>query len=271
MSINELGAALMARLIDAVQVNRSQPVVINGRSFWLKQRRFGRSLIIVYGNLFLKFSNSKIRMFAHTSDWQIWEVESYRLLYGAESEIVVVGSDSVRIPNVPGISLKCCLETHTLTAEIMRTAATEFSRAHSLTMLLLTEPWSHGDPHLENVLYDAQTHQAHLIDFETRHQAGLIAVERHADDLLVLLLDLLGRDSNNNWPELSRIFLLTYANRPVIECLSARLRMPRGLELVLWKTRTNHINTALLVERLFALKQITCDLLASSPIKAVEL
>jgi len=246
----------MARLIDAVQVNRSQPVVVNGRSFWLKQRRFGRSLIIVCGNLFLKLSNSQIRMFPRTSDWQIWEVESYRLLYGAESNIAIVGSNSVRIPNVPGMSVKRYLETHTLTPEIMVAAAIEFSRAHNQIMPTLGAAWSHGDPHLENVLYDAETHQAHLIDFETRHQSGLSAVERHADDLLVFLLDLLGRDSSDNWLKLSRIFLLTYANHAVLGSLSIRLKMPRGFELVLWKTRTNHLSTVVLTERLNLLKHV---------------
>jgi hypothetical protein len=255
----------MARLIDVVQVNRSQPIELNGRSFWLKQRRLGRGLIIICGNLFLKLSNSKIRMFSRTSEWQFWEVESYRLLYGAESDIAIVGSGSVRIPNISGISIKRCLETHNLTAEIMSAAAIEFSRAHNRIMPTLGGAWSHGDPHLENVLYDAETHQAHLIDFETSHHRGLSANERHADDLLVFLLDLLGRDASDEWLELSRIFLQIYANSAVLEQLSLRLIVPRGLELVLWKTRTHHIGIRILAERLIALKQLTLDLLSSSP------
>ena len=252
----------MARLIDAVRVNESVPVTINGRSYWLKRRRFGSSLIIIGGNIFLKFSNSKIWMFARTRNWQAWEVESYRLLYGSESDIDIIGSDSVRIPNVPGISLKRFLVANTLTPEILSAAAIEFRRAHSLTIPLRTELWSHGDSHLENVLYDATTHQAHLIDFETCHQPDLSATDRHADDLLVFLLDLLGRDQSDNWLERSRIFLQIYANRAVLEKLSTRLTLPRGLELILWKTRTNHISASLLTERLAALTQIALDLLA---------
>jgi hypothetical protein len=262
LSINERVAGLMARLIDAVRVNESIPVTVNDRLFWLKRRRFGRSLIIIGGNLFLKFSNSKIWMFAQTRNWQVWEVESYRLLYGLESDIAIVGDDSVRIPNVPGISLKRCLEANTLTPEMLSAAAIEFSRAHGLMMPLLTSEWSHGDPHLENVLYDAETHQAHLIDFETRHQSGLSAIERQADDLLVFLLDLLGRDRSDNWSEMGRVFLQTYANRAVLENLSTRLTLPCGLELVLWKTRTNHISTSLLNDRLATLKQIILNVLA---------
>jgi hypothetical protein len=253
--ISDLTAGLVARLVDAVQVNRSHRVLIDGHSFWFKQRRLGRSLIIILGNIFLKYSNSKIIMFTRTRDWQKWEVESYRLLYGNRNEIMMVGRDAVQIPNIAGVSLKEYLESHILTLEMVRAAAIEFSRVHHLATPMLGSEWSHGDPHLENVLYDTESHQAHLIDFETCHQQSLSVDERRADDLLVFLLDLLGRDNSNSWLELSSAFLETYANRPVLERLSIRLIIPNGLEAVLWKTRTNFMNRNILSQRLALLRE----------------
>jgi hypothetical protein len=116
--------------------------------------------------------------------------------------------------------------------------------------------WSHGDPHLNNALYDKASDSAFLIDFETRHDSHLSAVDRHADDLLVLLLDLIGRDRSMDWFALSRAFLDAYGDAEVLQALSSRLIVPSGLELALWKTRTNHLETIVLRERLELLRQL---------------
>jgi tRNA A-37 threonylcarbamoyl transferase component Bud32 len=52
--------------------------------------------------------------------------------------------------------------------------------------------WSHGDAGTNNVIYDEKTSQVRLIDFEIVHRKSLPTKSRHADDLLVSLLDLLG-------------------------------------------------------------------------------
>jgi hypothetical protein len=51
----------------------------------------------------------------------------------------------------------------------------------------------HGDPHMDNVIYDHATDRALLIDFEVIHDKSVPAGARHADDLLVFLQDLMGR------------------------------------------------------------------------------
>jgi hypothetical protein len=49
------------------------------------------------------------------------------------------------------------------------------------------------------VIYDKKTGPARLIDFEIVHKKSLPTKSRHADDLLVFLLDLLARAPNAQW------------------------------------------------------------------------
>jgi hypothetical protein len=212
-------AELAARLIDAIAINETKPV----ESGLLKRRRWGRGWIIWVGNIFLKLSHSRIVMFPEAEAWQAWECASYRLLY--DEECIRVDSQALLIRLLPGWSLRYYLETNELTPAMFVAAAQEFRRGHAL------EGWSHGDPHLANVLYDGQ--QAWLIDFETRHDPSLSTPERHADDLLVLLLDLIGRDSTSQWREWSKIFLVSYSEHTVLAALRQRLHMPTRFELIL--------------------------------------
>ena len=50
-----------------------------------------------------------------------------------------------------------------------------------------------------NVIYDRQNGRARLIDFEIVHQKSLPAKSRHADDLIVFLLDLMAVAPNRQW------------------------------------------------------------------------
>jgi len=228
--------------MDSILVNATVPM--DGALF--KRRRAGRGWLIYAGNLFLRWSNSRIRMFPAPCEWQAWECHCYQTLYGGGCE--PVGENALRVQPFPGESLRTLLENNILTDDVLRAAACEFRRAHAL------DGWSHGDPHLHNVIYDGQ--RAYLIDFETRHQHGLSAAERHADDLLVFLLDLIGRDPSEQWSAWSRIFLAAYDNSAVRGVLFARLAMPRGLELVLWKSRTNYFPTPHLAKRITALRAL---------------
>lgn len=188
-------------------------------------------------------------MFSDSVAWQGWEMQSYEVLHGRACLSIL--KDALLIEPLPGRSLKNYLESGALTKTMLQAAGREFKRCHAL----LNGGWSHGDPHLDNVLYDEVTKRAYLIDIETRHDSRLSAPECHADDLLVFLLDLLGRDSAACWLEHSRIFLESYADVEVLVALARRLIMPRGLELVLWKTRTNHLPTHILRERIRLLNE----------------
>jgi hypothetical protein len=234
-------STLSTRLIDAVRINKTVEVKHNGKPYLLKRRYTGRGWIIRVGNVFLRLSNSKILMFPNVRDWQAWEVHCFTLLHHAEC--LAVNNSAILCEKFPGTSLKRLLEQDLLTEHIVQDAGREFARAHALHSSLVGGQWSHGDPHLDNVLYDVSSERAFLIDFETRHWHYLDAISRHADDLLVFLLDLVGRTRSGNWQQLCRAFLASYSNKEPKHALARRLRMPHGLELVLWKTRTDNLPT----------------------------
>lgn len=254
MSLKNDPISLFAHFIDSVPVNTTRDCVIGGKRFLLKKRRWGRSVVIMLGNIFLSLSRSRISMFPRSKAWQQWEIHSYQLLY--ERDCLPILNDVIRVEPLPGRSLREYLDDGCLSALMMRAAGAEFKRAHGLMSPDLGDLWSHGDPHLNNVLYDKAGGCAYLIDFETRHDSHLSAVERHADDLLVLLLDLIGRDRSMDWFALSRAFLSAYGDTAVLNALASRLIVPNGLELALWKTRTNHLPLDVLRERLELLRQM---------------
>jgi hypothetical protein len=210
--------------------------------------------LIYVGNIFLRWSHSRILMFPQTHAWQQWECDCYRRLYGGGCQ--PVGDDAVLIDPFPGESLRTLLIQNHLTDAAMQAAALEFRRVHEL------DGWSHGDPHLDNVLFDGK--RARLIDFETQHLAGLSVEVRQADDLLVLLLDLIGRDSTESWQRWSQILLRAYDNAEVVQELQNRLIVPKGLELVLWKSRTNTLPGRILRQRINNLNSFVSDYLTES-------
>ena len=114
-------------------------------------------------------------------------------------------------------------------------------------------PLSHGDPHLGNVIYDPEHDVARLIDFEQAHEEGVAPEWRSADDLLVFVLDLLGRARDEEWPGLALTFLQAYPERATVAALRARLVPPRGMQAVLWATRTTPLLLRQVPPRLRAL------------------
>lgn len=249
---------LLARLIDAIRINKTVEVQYGTKTFLLKRRYAGRSGIIWAGNLFLMLSNSQIVMFPDAKAWQEWEIHSFRLLYRAEC--MPVGTNAVMSEKLPGMSLKHYLEARLLDGIIMEAAGREFRRAHALHSSLTGRLWSHGDPHLDNVLFDPETRNAYLIDFETQHWKNLDATQCHVDDLLVFLLDLMGRSPDAHWKSLSQIFLTSYGQTEIFPNLNKRLMMPRGLKSVLWKTRTANMATKDFRYRLTELREVVSSL-----------
>jgi hypothetical protein len=240
---------IAAYLMDAVTINQTTTV----KGGLLKQRRTGRGWLIYAGNLFLRLSHSKIVMFEDVLAWQTWECASYRLLYGGGCKYG--GRKGLLIQPFPGRNLRDILAENKLTNEIMIAAAREFKRVHALH-------WSHGDSHLGNILYDGE--RARLIDFETRHEPSVSSLECQADDLLVCLLDLIGRDPNEGWREWSQDFLRAYDAPDVLQVFMQQLHMPLGWKAILWKSRTNYLPNIVLAERLAGLKRIAGDLLCDT-------
>jgi lipopolysaccharide kinase (Kdo/WaaP) family protein len=225
--------AALARLIDAVRVNVTTEIVRDGHRLLLKRRRKGCSAVVACGNVFLALARSNIVMFPSVRAWQAWELHSYALLHGGARRAGAVGRDAIVIEALPGETLARRLARGGLTPAMMVAAARELGRAHALA-------WSHGDPHLGNVLYDDAADSAYLIDFETRHEPQLSVTERRADDLLVLLMDVMASDTSPRWLELARALVAAYPAREALGLVRDRLRPPDGWARVLWRIRTHH-------------------------------
>jgi len=117
-------------------------------------------------------------------------------------------------------------------------------------------PWSHGDPHSGNFIYDPATDTAKLMDFEVRHDSTLSAAERHADDLLVFLQDTLGRLTRERWIEFSEIFVREYGRPEITRYLIERLIEPRGPARLWWAVRTTYLAPGEIRTRLAALRSV---------------
>jgi hypothetical protein len=246
MKFSELWSHGLALAIEAVHVNTVRPETRPGLALWVKRRRFGMGLVIAAGNVFLRLSRSRIRMFVSRARWQDWELASFRLLHPERAAESREGG-AIALESLPGESLDKLLARGQLTPAMVEAAAHELRRAHALELPGSPGPWSHGDVHLKNLLYEEAGQRAWLIDFETRHEKGMAAEARHADDLLVFLMDLEGRVPEGQSGGLSEAFLRAYGREDVLRALLARLQPPRGLERALWKSRSQHLPEARLL------------------------
>jgi tRNA A-37 threonylcarbamoyl transferase component Bud32 len=196
-------------------------------------------------------------MFVSTQKWLEWEMSCYQILY---PKLVVKKYDSQTflVEKMAGQSFLALLKANKLTGQHMRAAAKIFQSAHESYSPFFQQGWSHGDPHLENVLFDEKSDEAVLIDFETQHLQTLPTNERQADDLLVFCLDLIGRTPQ--FSSLLKLFLSTYDRPEILRTLESRLQLPQGFENILWLTRTHFLPRKLLSLRLKKLKELVHSL-----------
>jgi hypothetical protein len=239
---------IAGHLIDAVRVNVVSQTTISGQIGWLKRRKMGMDQVIQLGNIFLRISHSRIWMLPNCATWVQWEMDCFTLLYGDRVQPQRSGDRGFWVNAMPGRSLLQWLEQGPLTPAMMRAAGQIFRQAHACHSPFFRAGWSHGDSHLANVMYDATTEQATLIDFETQHWQHLSAVERQADDLLIVVLDILGRCEN--WAELLPVLFQSYDRPQVLQQLHQYLTIPTGWERLLWATRSNYLTTRQLTQRL---------------------
>jgi hypothetical protein len=223
-------ARLFARGLEHAIVNR----VRREGARWVKTRLYRGRFIITPGNVYLRWARAGFTMHTSPEAWAKYELGAYRALYGGDAA-GEVSSRSIWTRHLEGESLKT-----RPTADALHAGGVELARAHAT--LVDGVPFSHGDLHLKNLLYDEAAKVAHIIDFETPHDDGLGAVERHADDLYVLVLDLLGTTSEDRSPELARALFDGYARAEVLAALRARLDverafLPRALQIV----RSNYL------------------------------
>jgi hypothetical protein len=245
----------IARLMSGVRVNRVQQMDDGVVSVIAKRRHYYGSVVILLGNGFLTLAQSGVRMFVRTRDWARWEQHCVRLLYPGFSQVLAEGSGSVRLPVMPGTSLRRMLEQGEARGDAFVAAARELRRAHQLQCGFFGAGWSHGDLHLDNVLYDLQTDRAFLIDFDTRHQRGIDEHRRQADDLKVFLLELIATPGNH-WRPLASAFLCEYGEANVLRELGGQLAVPRGFAKILWYTRTGGLNHREIAPRLRILEEM---------------
>jgi hypothetical protein len=229
----------------------------DGRPAWVKRRRRGVDGLIVAGGALMKLANGGLRMFGSVARWQAWELGAFRLVHAGEPyRCGRAGPRGLWTHEVPGRSLREHAADGTLTAAMLRSAGAELRRAHALCCPVTRGAWSHGDPHLGNVLYDAAAGRARLIDFETQHEPSRAAVWRHADDLLTVGLELVGRTPADLWAGLFEALLDGYARPGVVTMLGRRLRHGSYAESLLWLARSPGSTAATLKRSLAALAAI---------------
>jgi hypothetical protein len=257
----ELLLRLIARFMSRMQVNRIQWSGEGGVSMVIKRRRCCGSIVIWLGNRFLTFANSGVQMFVSARAWVEWEQHCVGLLYADLPPVLAGPGPSVRVPAMPGTSLRRLLKQGDFCPGALVAAARELRRAHQMHCGFFRAGWSHGDLHLDNLLYDGET--AFLIDFDTRHVFGIDENRRHADDLKVLLLELIATPGDQ-WRELATAFLSEYGGAEVLNELAGQLAIPRGFAKILWYTRTDCRPDWEIAPRLRILHETICQLISGA-------
>ena len=246
-----LGLADVAtRLVEALAINSIEEKTRRGRRVIVKRRNLHSQQLADLTNLYFRMANIPIRFWSKVEDWQRWEVDCFEMLNGDRFHAHKSGARTVIADKLPGESLWEHLNRGTLSRRMLRAAGAEFRRAHQFWSDEFRGCWSHGDGTSQNVLYDATTNRARLIDFEIVHEKTLARAARQADDLLVFLLDMVGTVPNRQWLTFSMTFLEAYGDKEVIAQLREQLDLPGGLAWIWWGVRTNFTNPATVKKRL---------------------
>ena len=241
--------------IDSIKINSTTREMRNGQPIWVKRRKPGSELVAVSANVFFRLTRARIHVWVSPEKWQQWEVSCFHLLYGHGFRAFAEGSRAVCADKVPGASVLRHLNQNTLTPSILEAAAREFRRVHELWCEEFGDLWSHGDPHLNNVIYDKADGRARLIDFEAAHLKSLPAIVRHADDLLVFLQDMAGWVSADQWLAFALCFINAYDWPEVVAELRKHLIVPGGLPALWWKLRSHYLDRKKLIRRFGALER----------------
>ena len=241
-------------LVDRIKINAVSRECRDGRALWIKRRRWTARPIMACANRFFRLAGNPVQALDDLAMWQRWEVDCFLRLHGAHFLAFADGAYAVAAEEVPGESLACHLNAGTLTPRMLEAAGGELRRAHAAECATFRGSWSHGDPHAGNFIYDAADDRARLIDFEVMHDPTICADERHADDLLILLQDMLGRIAAEQWLPNAHAFFAGYGRPEIVARLRKTLVMPHGLPRVWWAVRTTYLQSAELERRIRALR-----------------
>lgn len=272
MRIREKGQLLAAQLIPQVLANAATTFVdsLKLTSVCEKVRR-GREIVIkrrhIYGdqladlaNLYFRMSNIPLRFWSKAEDWRRWEMECFQMLNGDRFRVYPSAAKTVCTDKLPGESLWEYMNRGTLTRPMLEAAGRELFRAHQFWSDEFGGRWSHGDATMTNVIYDDKTRRARLVDFEIVHEKSLPAPVRHADDLLVFLLDILAIVPSRQWLPFALYFLNAYGNQRVVAALEDQLALPNGMAWIWWGVRTSFAKPAKVKRRLAKLQDVIANL-----------
>lgn len=254
---------VMAGLMNQVRVNQVRQGTFDGLPIFVKRRRPGARIIVWLGNRFLALAQAGCCMLVRADEWAAWEVHCARLLYPERRAVQIGPGPSVIVPAVGGTSLRHLLQCNEADGTAFAAAARELRRVHQLQCSHYQAEWSHGDLHLDNILYDPVDGRAVLLDFDTRHHFGACQTWRHSDDLKVMLLELIGW-SDDRWQPLATALLESYGDATVLTELGRQLLVPHGFAKILWYTRTNCASARQLTPRLRTLRAIIQRLAAAA-------
>lgn len=249
-----------ARFVDSLKINSISEAVRRGRQVVIKRRHVYSAQLTELANLYFRIAGLPIRFWTKAEDWQRWEVECFKMLNGDRFRVSRLRKNAICIDQLPGESLWEHLNRQTLSRRMVEAAGFEFRRAHEFWSKEFQGPWSHGDAGLANVMYDEKSNRARLIDFEIVHDKTLPALSRHADDLLIFLLDVIATASGRQWLPLTLAFLNAYDNSPVIAQLSRQFAPPSGMAWIWWGVRTSFAKPAKIKQRLAKLQDLTSHL-----------
>ena len=211
-------------------------------------------------NFYFRAADIPIRYLSDVREWRRWETRCFKMLNGDRFRTKVRDSRTIMLDKLPGDNLWDHMNRGTLTPRMLRAAGSEYRRAHHFKNEEFGSGWSHGDASMTNVIYNEKTGRARLIDFELRHEKSLSPTARHADDLLVFLLDLVARVPNRQWLPFAICFLRAYGDAAVMRELQKRLVVPTGLALIWWNVRTNFTGSAKVNRRFQALRRAIAKL-----------
>jgi hypothetical protein len=241
--------------VESLKINSITEKARRKRQVVIKRRNVYGERAADLINFYFHAAGIPIRYLSDVREWRRWEMRCFQMLNGDRFRAKVRDSRTVMLDKLPGDNLWDHMNRGTLTPRMLKAAGSEYRRAHHFKNEEFGSDWSHGDASMTNVIYNEKTGRARLIDFEIRHDKSLPATARHADDLLVFLLDLVGRIPNRQWLPFAICFLRAYDDAAVMRELKKRLVVPTGLALIWWNVRTNFTGSEKVKQRFQALRR----------------
>ncbi|MHA3770743.1 hypothetical protein ACXR0O_04295 [Verrucomicrobiota bacterium sgz303538] len=245
----------VSAFVERIKINHVWREVRGERVFWFKRRRSVALPVLAGANVFFRFAGAPMQTLTGLSDWQRWETDSFLGLHGGDGfQAFTQGERTIGAEEVPGINVTIPLDNGNLTPQIAAAVGRELCRAHSWVCPGSSSPWSHSDPHAGNFIYEPETDRARIIDFEVMHHPHLPSEDRHADDVLIFLQDIVGRIRAEQWIPCAQAFLDGYDRAEIVERVMPQLNIPRnGAARLWWRVRTSFLPMQELQSRLQAL------------------